>query len=103
MGKLNDLRTTHAVVREVLIKFPVTRNSDNALYVKVCEKVNPDVISKPFWDVLARSDDYGIPNFETVRRTRQKIQHDNPELAGSDDVQAHRSLNEEAFKKYALG
>ena len=103
MGKLNELRTTQAIVKEVLLKHPFTRNSDNALYVKVCEKVNPAVISKPFWEVLARIDDYGIPQFETVRRTRQKIQHDNPELAGSDGVEAHRMLNEEAFKKYARG
>lgn len=47
--------------------------------------------------------EYNMPAFETVRRTRQKIQHDNPELSGCDDVEAKRMVNEEMFRDYARG
>ena len=47
--------------------------------------------------------DYGFPGFETVRRSRQKLQATFPELAGDADVEGMRRVNEETFRDYARG
>lgn len=103
MGKSKELATVKDIVFDLLTKQEETRNSDMVLYVKVCAKVNKDALSKPFWHVMMHLKDYNLPNFETVRRARQKIQEDNPELAGNPDVEAHRIVNEQAFREFARG
>ena len=103
MSKYKELNTTQNIVKEILETNKTARNSDMALYVKVCERINPLVLSKPFWVVLLSLKEYNLPNIETVRRTRQKLQATFPELAGDADVSAQRMLNEEAFKEYARG
>jgi hypothetical protein len=103
MNKSKELHTTQDIVKEILETNKMARNSDMALYVKVCEKINPGALSKPFWVVLLSLKEYNLPNFETVRRTRQKLQASYPELAGDVDVEAQRILNEEVFKEYARG
>jgi hypothetical protein len=47
--------------------------------------------------------DYQFPAFETVRRTRQKLQAEFPELSGNREVQEHREANEAVFRDYARG
>jgi len=103
MSKAKELQTTQDVVKEILETCEMARNSDMALYVKVCEKINPAVLCKPFWVVLVSLKEYNLPNIETVRRTRQKLQAAFPELAGDSKVEAQRMLNEEAFRAYAKG
>ena len=103
MNKLKELHTTQDIVKEVLETNVMARNSDMALYIKVCEKINPLVLSKPFWVVLLSLKEYNLPNIETVGRARRKLQETFPELAGDADVSAQRMLNEEAFKEYARG
>lgn len=100
---MNELKTTQEIVKKILEQFPLTRNSDNLLYIKVCEYANKDVLNKPFWQVMSMANEYGIPHFETVRRTRQKLQATHPELAGSEEVEGHRMLKEETFREYARG
>lgn len=103
MNKSKELKNTTDIVKEILSAFPETRNSDDYLYSKVCEKVNALYINLPFWKVMRYRNQYGFPAFETVRRTRQKIQATHPELAGDSNVEAQRMLNEEAFREYARG
>ena len=107
MGKLNELNNTTAMVKSVLIAHPQARNSDNYLYYTICKDIGKrhgidvDKMSMPTF--LLHLKEYGFPGFETVRRTRQKIQADCPELAGDDYVEAQRMLNEEAFREFARG
>lgn len=103
MNKSKELANTTDLVKQILESFPQARNSDMVLYVKVCEKMNAEAINKPFWYVLVNLKEFNLPNIETVRRTRQKIQADNPYLAGDANVEAQRMLNEETFREYAKG
>ena len=57
----------------------------------------------PLSKFLLNMSDMGIPAFETVRRTRQKIQQEYPELASAEAVQGFRAAREEAFRGFALG
>lgn len=101
MGKATELRTTTKLVKEVLTDYPATRNSDDLLYIKVCECINPISVCMTFKDMLLKRKDWQLPAFETVRRTRQKVQSENPELAGNIAVEGHRKVNEEVFREYA--
>ena len=42
-----------------------------------------------------------LPAFETVRRTRQKVQEHHEELRATDSVGAYREVLEEKYREYA--
>ena len=99
------LNCTKDIVYELLLEDEKTRNSDSYLYYKVLAKVGKDKgvsiesMSVPVF--LLNMAEYGFPCFETVRRTRQKIQQHNPELAGSEEVEAFRTVKELEYKDFA--
>lgn len=105
MGKLNELKTTQEIVMEALKLQPMARNSDNYLCYWVYEVIGKekgiDINSMTIPRFFLRMKDYGFPSTETIRRTRQKIQAEHPELCGSSTVEGQRLLNEEVFRDYA--
>lgn len=102
---MDNLTKLSELVHDILVKNEKARNSDTYLYYIVCNeelKSNGHDISKiTLADSLLRREELGLPPFESVRRTRQKIQHDNQELAGSKEVEAFRSKNEKEYRQYA--
>ena len=101
MNKSKELKDTTEIVKFLLRTVPETRNSDQLLYCMVCSKKNSVALGKPFSYVLLNLKELNLPPFESVRRTRQKLQAAYPELAGCDKVEEQRLLNEEAFLDYA--
>ena len=101
MDKSKELMTTTNIVKDLLEKIPATRNNDDYLYLKACEKVNKKACKLPFDMVILNRKQYGLPAFETVRRSRQKMQADFPEFAGCEAVESHRMMNEEVFRDFA--
>ena len=45
--------------------------------------------------------EYGLPGFETVRRSRQKVQADNPELEGTESTRRKRAKQEAVYREFA--
>jgi hypothetical protein len=107
MDKLQELRTTTDIVKHILKTIQMSRNSDNHLYYWVCATIGKekgiDIHSMSMPNFLFRVKENGFPQFESVRRARQKIQADYPELAGNERVEARRKANEEIFEEYAKG
>lgn len=103
MGKATELKTTTNIVKQVLTAYPDARNSDDILYFLVCKYINPLTMNLPFSEVLLKRKELGVPAFESVRRTRQKVQAQNPELSGNTTVEGYRKVNEQVFKEYARG
>lgn len=101
MGKATELKNTTELVKEILTTCPEARNSDDYLYLKVCQRINGICLSLPFYQIMMNRSQYGYPIYESVRRSRQKLQAKFPELAGDADVEAQRELNEEVFRGYA--
>lgn len=104
MAKMG-LNCTKDIVYDLLIEDEKTRNSDNYLYYRVLEKVARDkgiqINSMLVPTLLLNMTDLGFPPFESVRRSRQKIQQHNPELAGNIEVEALRKVNEQEYKDFA--
>ena len=105
MSKKSELKNTKALVKHILEEDQKARNSDSYLYLKVIEHI-AEQRGFNLWDLkvpyfLKYMAVYGFPAFETVRRTRQKLQAEYPELSASRKVAAERDKNEEAFRDFA--
>lgn len=98
---MREIKKTAVLVKDVLEKEPETRNSDMTLYIKVCERINPAVLCVPFWVALMNLKAYKLPCIETVRRTRQKIQAECPELASTEKITAARYVKQAEYLEYA--
>lgn len=96
-----SLRGTTKIVKSILETNKQARNSDAYLYIEVCKTINPQAIHKPFVEVLADLKAFNLPSIETVGRCRRKVVENNPELAGSSEVEAGRTLKETEFREYA--
>lgn len=92
---MKNISKVSDVVERVLKDLPYARANDAYLYVEVCKTYNPDVAYMGFEYVFNNRKDLGIPCFESVRRSRQKLQHDNESLKPSGEVTEGRY---EAFK-----
>lgn len=109
VNKSKELTNTTKLVKTILERDKATRNSDNLLYLKVLETIateKDDPVSLQSMSVpyfLLNMAGFKFPCFETVRRTRQKIQATYPELKACEDVEQFRDQNEEAFRDYARG
>ena len=95
------LYETKKLVKQVLEEYELARNSDNDLYVEICYRVNPSVMRMPFEEVICNLGNYGLPPFESVRRSRQKIQEEYPHLRPNDEVELFRAENEIAYQEFA--
>jgi len=98
--------TLAQVVRTIMEEDQRARNSDSFLYLKVLEvyaKANECPLSLYSMSVvhfLMHMKEYGFPPFESVRRNRQLIAAKNPELAGTEEIEAWRTVKEEEMLDY---
>lgn len=98
---MKNIKNTQDLVKYFLETEPVTRNSDDFLYFKVCEHLNKNCLHLSFETVILNRKHFNLPPFESIRRTRQKLQAAFPELAGTDEVEAERMVNETIVRDYA--
>ncbi len=101
------IEQTTKLVADALEKHPQTRNSDNYLYYIICkgqlEKQGLDIEKISLSNALLHRKAYGLPPFESVRRTRQKAQEKNPALAALPEVEDARLQLEEQYREFARG
>lgn len=104
---MKDLKSTKALVQSILEKDEKARNSDSHLYFKVintiADKNNIDLTKIPVIDFLLNLKKSPFPPFESVRRSRQKIQRACPWLAACAEVEEFRAENEQTFREFARG
>ena len=101
MNKKDELKNISELVKFLLEEKPETRDSDMRLYIEVCKMINPESVKFPVEYVLLHLKEFKLPNTETVRRTRQKVQATYPELAGNRKVEKARAENEKVFRQFA--
>ena len=102
---IDDIRNTAKLVKAVLEEHPITRGSDEYLYYEVCaarlKQQGEDIKTFRLANALLHRKLFDIPKFETVRRARQKLQADHPELASCTIVAEFRADREQAFREWA--
>lgn len=104
---MKDLKSTKALVQAILERDQRARNSDYFLYFLViktiAEKHQINLKQIPVTDFLLNMEHSVFPPFESVRRSRQKVQAEFPHLAASAEVYGFRAENEEVFRDFAIG
>ena len=104
---MTDLKTIHGLVQALLEQDTKCRNCDGYLYLRVLftyakkNGINLDAMS--ISDFLINHHGNDFPIFESVRRSRQKLQQHNPELAANDTVEGFRAENQAVYHAYAVG
>ena len=91
-------------VKAILEAKPETRNSDNLLYLEVmkqiAKEIGEDIESVPMVTFIEQLSNSPYPPFESVRRTRQKVQAEHPELKADEVVQLFRTEMEFAYEDF---
>lgn len=98
---MKNIRRTSDLVKKILEEEPKARDSFDHLYYMVALKKNPASLGMPMAQVLMNRNGLNLPPFDSVRRSWQKIRAAHPELAGSDEVEAQKVVNEAIVKDYA--
>ena len=105
MRKRFNLVNLTALVKDILREDQRARNSDSLLYLRVLKHIESEQMEKlasvTVFDFLLNLQGKVYPCFESVRRARQKIQREYPELSASEEVQAYRAENEAMYHEYA--
>lgn len=98
--EMKNIKKTNELVQRILLDYPDSRGSDDTLYKYVVEAINPDAASMPFCQVFLNRSEYGLPPYESVRRSRQKIQETYPMLRASKEVEEARAENEQEVRDF---
>ncbi len=98
---MDSLKTIEGKVRAVLQENEDARNDDMVLYLALCNACLKDAGAMPLAQIMTKHRELGLPSFESVGRTRRKLQERHPELLGSVRKQKIRAAGEKAYRKYA--
>ena len=98
---IKKLQNIEKIVKSYLEINERCRNDDFFLYSRIIEDFYPPVAKMPFTVALEDHHELGIPNFESVRRCRQKVQAKNPHLV-SERTKAKREKEEEVYREWAM-
>lgn len=101
--KRKELETLQTIVKAILENDSMARNSDDYLYSIVCRRLVPDCANAPFCHVISNRKRWNLPSYESVGRTRRKLQEKFPELSAFDSVKDNRTLQEAEYIAYARG
>lgn len=98
---MHNLKTIEGKVRRILEKDEEARNDDMTLYLAVCNTCLKGTGAMPFAEVMSQYRHLGLPSFESVSRTRRRLQENHPGLLGSLRMQKLRARGEKAYRRYA--
>ena len=95
---MDSLKTIEGKVKAILQRNEDARNDDMVLYLALCNLYLEDAGNMPLAQILTNYRELG---FESVGRTRRKLQERHPELLGSLRKQKIRAAGEKVYRKYA--
>ena len=87
---MRNFKSIERKARNIREKDEEARNDDMTLYLAVCNFFLKGTVAMPFAEVMSKYRYLGSPNFESVGRTRLKLQEKHPELLGSLRMQKLR-------------
>ena len=102
---MNHLKKIEDRVISILKTNVDARSDDMMLYLLVCNSFysNENSVGKmPFEVVMKNYKELELPHFESVRRTRAKIQSEHPELACSPECRKARKRMQHLYSNCAL-
>lgn len=96
---MSELKKTSHIVLKLLKEDELTRKDDNYLIKRVNETIMPGSSEMTLNQVLGLIVQKQLPCFESIRRSRQKLQEKYPEL---NDIETaiHRADKEEEYREF---
>lgn len=88
----------YEMVKAILITNPKSRDDDMILYGTFCAKYNFVRPDEAFYHVMLTAKERNIPTYESITRTRRKVQEEHPELRGNK--RKDRMDEAERYKHY---
>lgn len=96
--KFGELEKT---VREILIENEAARGDDFVLVYEVFKKIDPHAFRYGEGAFVAKYHaELGFPSYESITRSRRKLQKRFPELKPSEEILQERSDQEERVKEF---
>ena len=83
------------IVLNILTECPQARGDDNILFAEVLRRLEPQNAPDYREELISAFANWRGVSFETVRRTRQRIQQLQPDLRPSQRIQRRRQENTE--------
>ena len=88
------------MVENTLLAYPETRSSDDLLIVHIYRDYY-GIRADKFINVLVKRRENKLPSFESIRRTRQKLQEKHEFLRGDERTEELRISEQEKYLEYA--
>ena len=99
---MSKLKKLEPIVKSILEEYEETRGDDFLLVAEVYYKLIPEVSKYSFFTVMQGHKLLNLPYFESIRRTRQKLQAENEHLRPSEGKRVARLKEEKEYIDYAL-
>ena len=96
-----ELKTVKKMVEKLLKENLILRGDDDLLFCEICRQIKPETQLMSVCEFFLMRKKMGLPSFESVRRSRQKVQEEHPELKLCERVQESRKRQEEKFYNFA--
>lgn len=98
---MNRIKKLEPIIKEVLEEVEEARSDDFLLVAEVYNRIVPECANMPFAAVMLGHKSLKLPYFESIRRTRQKLQARDESLKPSEAVQIARVAKEAEYIKYS--
>lgn len=98
---MSTLTTIKPKVEYLLRMYPRLRDDDFLLVGMVYHEYYGIGYDKGFLEVMKHHAELDLPSFETIRRTRQKVQEENPALESSKAKKKERQMAFNEFYEFA--
>lgn len=98
---MSTLKAIKPQIEYLLKKHPCLRDDDFLLVGMVYHTYFGIGYEDGFLDVMKHHKERGLPSFETIRRTRQKVQEENTALESSKAKKKERQMAFNEFYEFA--
>lgn len=102
-GKMDTLNKMKEKVTFLLETYPKLRDDDFLLIGAVYSQFYNVEHSDSFLDVMKHHDEKHLPSFESIRRTRQKVQEERLDLCSSKAKQREKQISFNNYYDFAKG
>lgn len=97
---MSKIKKVEPIVKKVLEEYENTRNDDFELILMVYCEINERAVEYPFYRLMRKHKEFGLPSMESITRCRRKLQEKYEHLKAKKDVQEIREKEEEEFREY---
>lgn len=98
---MKEIKKIEEKVLDILITYPDTRGCDFVLYARYIQLCNPELADVGLVYALMEAKRLKMPNYESVTRSRRRIQATHPELRPPQKISGKRAAREDLFREYA--